>query len=404
MNAIMRTARGLAVLVVGLSLALAATAADWPVWRGPQRDSTIDETIDVKKLTGKPEIAWEKNLGVGYANVTVVDGRLYTMGNDGKQDTVWCLDADTGEKLWAFSYRCGRGGGYAGPKATPVVVDGRVFTLSQDGQAYALDAVKGTEIWKRNLVKEFGAKPPKWRFAGSACPVGPVLLYNANQYGIALYQKTGKKLWASPAGRGSYAVPVLTRHQGQTLAMIFSSKALNCVEAKTGRKLWDYTWHTAHDVNAADPLVNGSQVMITSGYGKGCAMIDFSSGKPVKKWQNKSLASHFSSSVLLDGHVYGIHGNAGRGTLKCLRFADGKEQWGQKTGFGSLVLAGDKLIVLTERGRVVVVEPSTDGYKELASCRIMKPRGRCWTMPVVVGGKLYCRSSSGQLVAADVGK
>ena len=201
MNAIMRTARGLAVLVVGLSLALAATAADWPVWRGPQRDSTIDETIDVKKLTGKPEIAWEKNLGVGYANVTVVDGRLYTMGNDGKQDTVWCLDADTGEKLWAFSYRCGRGGGYAGPKATPVVVDGRVFTLSQDGQAYALDAVKGTEIWKRNLVKEFGAKPPKWRFAGSACPVGPVLRWPSNSAStvaprVGLF--TGRMMWRGP--------------------------------------------------------------------------------------------------------------------------------------------------------------------------------------------------------------
>ncbi len=402
----MKHPRAFRVLTIAVLLGLGGLPlahADWPVWRGPNADGKSTETNwNPVALAGGAKVAWQKELGRGYSAVAVRDGRVFTMGNDGKQDSVYCLDAKTGAEVWVFRYACGAGGGYAGPRATPILDGPAVFTVSQDGQLHCLRATDGTVIWKKDLAAEFGATAPKWNHAASPRVEGDLLVLNAGRAGLALKKQTGAKVWGGEAGVCGYASPIPYLAGERPAVAIFGAKALMGIDLATGRQLWAFPWETSHDVNAADPLVvGGSRLFISSGYGRGCAMLDVAGNRPRELWNNKSMSNHFSSSVVIGDHLYGIDGNAGRGHLRCLSVEDGSEKWAHNSGFGGLMAAGDRLIVLNETGQLSIVAASPTGYRELSSAQT--PLGRlCWTAPVLANGMIYCRNDKGTLVCVDV--
>jgi outer membrane protein assembly factor BamB len=146
-------------------------AADWPQWRGPRRDGISSETGWRAWTAGGPRRVWTAQVGEGFSSVAVKGGRLYTVGNAGGKDTVYCLDAGTGRVVWRFSYPCGSGD-YGGPRATPVVDGNRVYTFSREAQAHCLNAASGARVWERDLRRETGGAPPQWGFAGSPLVLG----------------------------------------------------------------------------------------------------------------------------------------------------------------------------------------------------------------------------------------
>ncbi len=393
----------LATAIAGSAWGAPKRTGDWPSWRGPNHDGiSKDQNWDPQKLNGKPKTLWTKQLGKGWSVVTVKGKYLFTMGNKGNKDFVYCLNAVTGEEIWKQSYDCPAGNS-PGPRGTPVISGNNLYTMSRKGHAICWEARTGKKVWEKNLMREFGARDLKWGLTASPRIYDGMVIYNAGKSGIALDAKTGKKIWSS-SGVGGYAVPVIYEYKGKPCVAIFSQKSIVGVDAKTGNELWSYPWVTAHDVNAADPIVDGSYVFFGSGYGKGSTVVKLGNGNPKKVWQNKKLAAHFSTPVLVDGHLYGISGNAGRGTLQCIEMKTGREKWSEKTGFGALMVANDKLIIQNDRGQIMVAKVSSSGYKEIAKCQAFRPRGKAWSMPVLANGILYLRDSSGQMVALDARK
>jgi outer membrane protein assembly factor BamB len=389
----------IALLVARVSV-VPLVAADWPVWRGPNRDGVSPETD--WKPEGISKTLWQKEIGEGWTAVSVHQGKLFVMGNLSNNDVLYCLDAGTGAEQWTARYPCNpNGGGYKGPRATPVVDGDRVYTLSQEGHASCFDIKTGKRLWQRHLTQEFKAKNIKWQFSAAPLVLGNAVIYNAGASGIALDKRSGKELWAS-AGTGGYAVPV--PFKGGKAVAIFSEKTLEAVDVRTGKKLWSYPWQTVHDVNASDPVFDGNWVFITAGYGHGCAALDLGGAKPKRLWENKNIASHFSSPVLHQGRIYGVDGNAGRGTMVCLDPKTGEPIWRENLGFGSFLIAGNRLIYLNERGEVTVGDIADGSFKKLASASVLANAGKCWTMPVLANGLLYCRGSSGKLVCLDLRK
>jgi outer membrane protein assembly factor BamB len=396
------------VLAFGSFSATKIMGADWPCFRGPNHNGISTEAISWPK--GGPKQVWKINVGIGHSAVSVVGNRAYTMGNANDTDTVFSLDVATGKIVWKHSYPCNEKVGikdYDGPFATPTVADGVVYTLSRKGDIFALDAKDGKVIWARDIIKEDGVKPPGFGgLAGSPLVLGDKLIVNGSPGGMALDRKTGKTLWKSGTGAGGHATPVPFQIGQKTHLAIHSPRALTIVDATDGKELWSTPRRQPIGVNAPDPVVDGTRVFVTAGRGFGGAVFDVS-GDTKALWEQEGLSSHWHTSVLLKGFLYGPDGNnsegAGRSptSLRCLDWKTGEIKWAEpKLGFNGLISVGGKLLVLTEMGDLVLVEASPDGYKELGLAHIIE--GRTFTAPVFAGGKVYARNTKGDVVSVDL--
>jgi len=381
----------------------AADAAEWPNWRGPNHDGISTErgwlTAWPKEGPGQ---LWKAELGTGYSSVTVSAGKVYSMGAARGQDTVFCLNADTGEVVWKHSYPCAVQENYPGTRSTPTVDGTAVYTLSMDGQAFCLDALSGQVVWSRNLKKELGLDLPRHKFASSPIVEGELLLFNMGTDGLALDKKTGDPVWKS-SGDSSYASPVPFTLGGRRCAAIFAWSRLLVVESANGQKIASYDWVTEYHENVADPVVTGDKIFISSNYGRGCALVRVGEGGAAAVWQNKNLSSYFASPVLVGDCIYGFHVSAWmKDDLVCLSVKDGSVQWRQKNvTAGGLMAADGKLIVLSRTGELILVEASPAAYTEIARAKVLST-GECSTPPVLSGGRIYARNIKGTLVCLDV--
>jgi outer membrane protein assembly factor BamB len=181
-------------------------------------------------------------------------------------------------------------------------------------------------------------------------------------------------------------------------------KALYVVEVQTGKQLASYRWSTRHDVNAADPVVIGNKIFISTNYGKGSAMLELQGDGLRLLWQNEQIASHFSSHIYLDGYIYGHDSDvrSSRGNLICVDAETGKIQWAEKMGMISIISVGGKLLILDSKGILHMAEATPEAFEETVSVRVLDRTS--WTPPAFANGRIYCRNTTGDIAAIDVGK
>ncbi|MBI5724709.1 MAG: PQQ-binding-like beta-propeller repeat protein [Planctomycetes bacterium] len=384
----------------------AAAAGEWPRYRGAGMDGISTEKFTVP--AGGPKKLWNKEVGAGFSAMAVSGGMVFTMGNQSGKDVVWCLKADTGDEVWKHSYDCSAGGGgYPGPRCTPAVDGSNVYTISNRGDLFCLDVKTGKPVWNKK-ASEFGAKSPQWSFSGSPLVAGDSLIVDLGVV-VSLNKATGAQNWKTDLGGAGYSSPMPFTQGKQQLLAVFPSCGLVILDMATGKELKRFDWTTKYEVNAAMPIVadpaKGDKIFISSGYGAGCALVDIS-GNASAVWQNKNMANHTSSSVLFGGHLYGFSGQVGGGgALTCMDIASGSVKWSQKgMGHGGLVIADGKMVIQTEGGSLVIAEASPAGYKELAKVAdaVKTVKKQCWNSPVLAGGRIYCRSETGDLACFDV--
>ncbi len=384
--------------------ALVVGAADWPNYRGPDQNGVARETgLTVKA----PKELWRIAMGPGASSVTVSGGRLFTMGNVKNQDIVYCLDPATGKELWRYSYECplGKRSFEGGPAATPTVDDDRVYTLSHRGDLHCLAAATGKLIWRRNLVSDFKGSRPQWGFAGSPAVFGELLILDVGGDGsstVALNKMDGTVRWKSGDELAGYATPVPAEFGGTAAVVLFKGRAVVALALADGRELWRHHWQTSYNVNAASPIVRGNEVFVSSGYNVGAALLRVSSNQVAVAWRNKNLCNQINSAVMLGEHLYGINGNVGpKAPLNCVAWATGELLWSaEHNGGGSLTAADGKLVVLTDKGELIIASATPEGYREQSRTAVLNER--CWVAPVVSGGRVYCRSNAGTLVCVSL--
>ena len=390
-------------LVVFLGMAFSVFPEDWPRWRGPSLNGISTEKNWSSDWGSGPKVAWRGNVGLGYSSVVVADGRLFTQGNIRDQDTVYCLDAVTGKEIWKHTYAEKTDPKYyqGGTSATPTVDGKVVITVAKSGLTHCLDVATGRMLWKQDVLRAIGAKKPTWGLAGSALVIGNAIYLNAGSNGVALNKQTGAVIWKSGNGAAGYSTPVPYRTQtGFALAM-FSEKAVVGVDSTNGRRLWQYPWVTKYDMNAPDPIIVGRHMFITSGYGHGGALLEFTNAGPRKVWENKNMRAQMNGPILIGQHLYGIDGDARRFTLKCIELATGKEVW-KGDNISGLMAADGKLICQGETGTLYIVAASPKSYRKLAQANVF--RDVSWSTPVLANGRIYCRGGKGSLVCLDVRK
>jgi outer membrane protein assembly factor BamB len=396
---------GLSVCTLVACFCSAVQAADWPHWRGPDYNGISNETDWTTDWPQSgPKVLWKAELGIGFASMAVSNGRVYGMGNIHDNDLLYCFDAKTGRLIWKTSYPCPlfAKSHEGGPCGTPTVDGDAVYTFGKDGDALRFNAETGQIVWHRNLRKELGVKPPTWYFACSPLLVGDLVVLNAGTYGIALNKADGHVVWQNGKEAGGYATGVPFNIGGQACVAMLVCRELVCFNPATGEVLWKAPWRTAYDINAADVIISGDRLFVSSGYNKGCALYKVGKNNVTEIWHNKNMRNQVNSCVLWQGYLYGFDGQVGgSGKLACVNFQTGQAEWSQGgLGTGSLMLADGKLIILGESGKLVIAEASPQGFKELASVQILT--GKCWTVPVLANGKIYARNAAGRLVCLDV--
>jgi outer membrane protein assembly factor BamB len=228
-----------------------------------------------------------------------------------------------------------------------------------------------------------------------------VVFYNLGAHGVAVDAATGAVRWKSPEGKAGYATPVPFTVGGRKLLAIFGGVGLAAVDPKDGALVWQHPWKTMSSINAADPLVVGEQILISSGYGRGAALLDVAGEKPRLVWENRNLRNQFTPSVVVDGFVYGLDGNTGGTPLRCIELATGESKWSERgIGTGGVLVVGKRLLILSDRGELILTEASPAAFKPLSRVKILS--GTCWTPPTLANGRLYARNSIGTLVCYEL--
>lgn len=399
-------------MICCLAFAAGVRGADWPNWRGPAFNGVSTETEWSSDWPANgPVILWRANAGVGFSSMAVVDGRVYTMGNTGgqnknketQQDVVYCFSAGNGELIWKYAYKHVLEPKYyeGGTSATPTVNGGRVYTLSKHGHALCLDAVNGRVIWEHDLVKEHNFRIPTWGFAGSVVVLGDLLLINAGTHGIALKSADGSLLWSTGTEKAGYSTPVVYETGGSRMMAVLGEESFAGVETAGGRVAWTIPWKASHDENIADPVIVGDWIFLSTHLASRASLFKVDGDNITEIWHNKNLLSWMNTPVVLKDHMYGI--NARNKSLQCMKIDDGSKIWEEKGfGQGQIMMAGDRIIAIKENGTLVVARATPEQYQELASASIMK--NKCWTVPVLSGGRIYVRDAMGDLVCLDVAK
>ena len=394
----------LIVLAGVFPIAVPANAADWPQWRGPNRDGVSAETgWSVTWPAEGPKVLWKASVGAGCSSFAIVGNLAYTMGNQKDTDSVYCLDSTTGKVIWQYDYSSPLNAQNfeGGPCTTPTVEGGLVYTLSRQGQLFCLNAGTGKVVWSKDFQKDFGARAPKWGYTGSPLVSGKMLILDVGGKGasaVAFDKATGNVIWQAGDDAESYSSPIAFRSGARECVAHFNAAGLVIRDIKDGKELSRFPWKTSYDVNPTTPIISGDKIFISSGYGHGAALLQFADGSIKPLWQSPSMKNKTNSSVLWKDNVYGFDESA---SLTCLDLATGTPKWKMNgLGTGSLMASDGKLIIMSEKGKLVVAEASPEAYKELAGAPVLNERS--WVVPVLANGRIYCRDNKGNVVCLDV--
>jgi outer membrane protein assembly factor BamB len=373
-----------------------AAAADWPQFLGPERDGSTSESglIESWKQSGRLRERFRVAVGEGFSSVVASGGRVYSMDTDGSSEYVFALSADDGSLSWRHplgrSPRDNYGG--HGPRTTPTLDADRLFVLSAEGKLLSLEAPTGHMAWSRDLAKDYGFRPPAEGAASSPLVHGTqVIVMVGGRSGPtvgAFDRSTGKTLWTALEDRASYSSPVLLPLAGRNQLLVLTAHRLVSLAPGEGALLWSHPWETYDGVNVATPILAGAnRVFISSGYDQGAALVEAKGESALPVWRNREMKNHFNNSVHHRGALYGFD----MAILKAVDAATGETLWRARGfGTGSLIVAGDHLVVLSDAGEIALVEPDRADLKVVRRQQVMA--GQTWTPPAVASGRIYLRN------------
>ena len=387
----------LGALICVFSIAI-ASAADWPQWRGPNRDGKSAETgLMASWPAGGPRLLWKaQGLGAGYSSFAVVGNRLYTQGQAGGQQFVIALDVNTGRQLWKTTtgraYGNDRGDG---PRGTPTIDGNRLYAINAEGALVCLDSESGRRVWGVDFVRQFGGRVPQWGYSESPLVDGDRLIVTPGGRGaavVALNKATGDVLWRSQSDGAAYSSAIPFDAGNIRGLAVLTADAVIGLDMKSGNLLWRYDRVANNVANAATPIVHNGHVFVSSDYGTGAVLLklasDGGSVKASEVYFTRDMRNHYTTSVLVDDHVYGFSSSI----FTAMNFMTGKVAWTHRSvGKGNCIHADTRLYCLGEGGTVGLIEPSPAGYKEISRFEIPRGSNPTWTPPVVSGGRLFLR-------------
>ena len=409
-----------------------ASSDDWPQWRGPHRDNKSSQMGLLTDWKAQPpKLAWKlEGMGEGYASVSIVGDRLYTMGNVNNSQSVIAVDLASQKIVWsqALTENDLKPGGYAGARCTPTVDGDRLYVVSSNGQISCLKAADGCLVWKKEYSKEWrGKMMSRWGFTESPLVDGDRVLCtpgNSEAMIVALDKMTGDPVWksavpdkggAGQSGAG-YSSIVISEGAGVKQYVQLIGRGLIGVRASDGQHVWSYNRIANGTADIPTAIVQGDYVFGSTGYGDGGSALlrlvkDGDGVKAVEQYYRsaKELQNHHGGMVLVGDHLYFGHGH-NKGYPVCVEMLSGEKKWDatvESRDIGSnsaaITYADGHLVFRYQSGDVALIEATPSGFKFKGAFKPVVQIRESWAHPVICRGKLYLREQN-TLMCYDIAK
>ncbi|HUT88138.1 MAG TPA: PQQ-binding-like beta-propeller repeat protein [Thermoguttaceae bacterium] len=395
-------------VVLGCVLATLAggpsRAADWPQWRGPERDGKLAEFVAPESWPDELKQVWKREVGTGHSSPVVVGDRGFVFCREEENEVVRAVNLADGREQWSQSYpapyemnRAARSHG-KGPKSTPVVADGRVFTLGISGILSCWDAGSGERVWQHEFSGQFKKTSPLFGTAMSPVVEAGLLIAHVGGHDggalTAFDPQTGQVRWQWAEDGPAYTSPMVTTLAGTRQVITQSQQACLGVSPADGSLLWKFPFETQYVMNIVTPVLLGDVVVI-SGYRKGTTAYrlrkEDGRWSPEEVWHNGDLSMFMSSPVLVGKRLFGF-AQEDKGKLFCLDPATGAALWTSEGRMGenaALVAAGDVLLALTSNAELIVFKTDAERFEPVARYRVADTP--TWAHPVVVGNRVLIK-------------
>jgi outer membrane protein assembly factor BamB len=400
-------------------LCIPVYAADWATWLGPNRDGKSTETGFLRSWPEDgPKIAWKATgLGEGYSTMAIVGDRIYTLGQQGEQQFVLALDTATGKLVWRTTvgkaFHSEQGGG---PRSMPQVDGNRLYALAADGTLVCLETETGRRVWGFNYIEKFDSPMPEWAFCESPLIDGDRLIIAPGGHGtavVALNKATGDVIWQSGDAEAGYSSVLGFDFDGHRIYTVLTNSVAIGVDAKDGSLLWRYERIVNNFANVVTPVYADGYVFYSSAYGTGSALLRLTVEKEnvraKEEYFTSSMQNDYATSIKIGDYLYGFSGYE-VGILTAMEFKTGKVVWkDRRAEKGNCILADRLMYCQGDEGTVTLIDPSPDGYTEMARFTITRPEthmpyvygGNMWTVPAIANGRLYIRDLD-NLYAYDI--
>lgn len=398
------------MLFLTLGFGTNVESEDWPRWRGPRGNGTWNgPELPQQWPEGGPKQLWSTPVGGGYSGVSVVGDRVYTMDRltePEEVERVLCIDAGTGERIWTHSYPVAYENlDYGnGPRSQPTVHDGRVYTLGARGNLTCLDASTGDLVWAVDTMSELGAGIPTWGFAASPLIYGKTVIAHVgavpNGCVVAFDKETGKEVWRGGEDPAGYCTPMVVTHSNSDRLIVWNPMNVVSMSPTSGEVYWKVPYKVTNGVSIASPIYEEG-LLFVSGYWEGSKAIRLGDrpGEHTLAWEeNRWLRGLMSQALYRDGYGYNLDKFHG---LVCFEMATGEKVWDDgnrmtpkaRNPQASMVWLGDgdRTLVLNSDGDLILARFTPEGYVEQDRANII---GFTWAHPAFAGDRVYARSDS----------
>jgi hypothetical protein len=387
-------------------------SADWPQILGPDRNGVVAERVDAWPDAG-PAQRWRRVVGEGFAGPAVVGDTVVLFHRVDDEEVVEAMDTADGAVRWRTAYPTAYRDDFGfdeGPRATPTVTGGRIFTFGAQGVLQALRLSDGERLWMIDANRRFGVR--KGFFGTASAPLvhdGVVMVNVGGRDGagiVAFDADSGAVLWRATDDEASYSAPVMVPLGGRPTALFYTRTGLVALDPEDGTVRARFPWRSrlGASVNAATPLLIGDRVFISASYGVGAALLDFAGDRFTPVWTSDDvMTNHYATSVYADGYLYGFHGRQEYSpALRAVEAAGGEVMWSEERfGGGTVILAADHLLILRERGELILADATPEAFRPLARAQILNGIVRAY--PALASGVLYARSER-EMVAVELGR
>jgi outer membrane protein assembly factor BamB len=406
---------GLGTLCLGIG-SLTLQAEDWAQYRGPSHDGVSTEKILTRWPSNGLKAVWKVPTPDGFSTFVISQNKALTLVkravNGADREVCVALDADKGTELWATPLTIAKydGGGDSGtpenrggdgPRSTPSIDGDRAYVLSAALSLYCLDLKSGQALWVKDLIKLYGGEVIAWKSAASPLIDGNLIFVNGTAPGhclMAFAKKSGELVWKGQDDKMTHATPIVATILGVRQIVFFAQSGLVSVQPEDGAVLWRYKFPYSVST-ASSPVAFNDIVYCSAGYGVGGGAVRITkngsqfTATEIWRTPNKNV-NHWSTPVVHNGYLYGMFSfkDFGKGPMKCVELATGKEIW-SKAGFGpgGVLLVDGNILALDDRGQLVLVEADPKGYNEKG--RFQAIDGKCWNCPSLSNGRIYARST-----------